>query len=230
MEVGRRAGRRRSSAPCATPAPPTRTCARAGSTCGSTSPTGHYVATLLADGRRRRPTTSAGSSTPPPRSPATSSRSTACRSPSSDPAAAVAPLRELAVADARAKAEVLASAAGCTLGAVVAIVEGGGGGAVPMLAGAMRAMAAPDRGRHRDPVRSHVTATLRAASPRTTRRRTWRRTGRRRRRSPPGRARRPGAGPGWRRSGRVTSFWSRKSSSNPPPSPSRARRPPAPPG
>ena len=47
----------------------------------------------------------------------------------SDPAAAIAPLRELAVADARAKAEVLAAASGCTVGPVVTIVEGGGGGA-----------------------------------------------------------------------------------------------------
>ena len=36
-----------------------------------------------------------------------------------DPAAVVAPLRELAVADARAKADVLAAAAGCTVGPVV---------------------------------------------------------------------------------------------------------------
>jgi uncharacterized protein len=61
-----------------------------------------------------------------------------------DPAAAVAPLRELALADARAKAEVLAAAAACSVGTVVTIVEGGGGGAVPVLRGAVaRAMAAP---------------------------------------------------------------------------------------
>ncbi len=61
-----------------------------------------------------------------------------------DPAAVIAPLREQAVADARAKAEVLAVAAGCELGAVVTIVEGGGHGAVPILrAGARTAMAAP---------------------------------------------------------------------------------------
>ena len=61
------------------------------------------------------------------------------------PGAAVAPLRELAVADARAKAEVLAAAAGCALGPVVTIVEGGGGGAVPCsrAAPAALAMAAP---------------------------------------------------------------------------------------
>ncbi len=61
----------------------------------------------------------------------------------SDPAAAIAPLRELAVADARAKAEVLAVAAGCTLGPIVTIVEGGGGGPVPIPRGPVRAMAAP---------------------------------------------------------------------------------------
>ena len=61
-----------------------------------------------------------------------------------DPAAVIAPLREQAVADARAKAEVLAAAAGGELGTVVTIVEGGGGGAVPILrAGARAAMAAP---------------------------------------------------------------------------------------
>ena len=61
-----------------------------------------------------------------------------------DPVAVVAPLRAAAVADARAKAEVLANAAGCELGAVVAISEGGGGGAIPMPKGGLRmAMAAP---------------------------------------------------------------------------------------
>jgi uncharacterized protein YggE len=61
-----------------------------------------------------------------------------------DPAAAIAPLRAAAVADARAKAEVLANAADCELGAVVSIVEGGGG-AVPMPrgGGVRLAMAAP---------------------------------------------------------------------------------------
>ena len=65
-----------------------------------------------------------------------------------DPAAVVAPLRELAVADARAKAEVLAAAATCSIGPVVTIVEGGGGGAVPVFKGgaARLAMAAPIEG------------------------------------------------------------------------------------
>jgi uncharacterized protein YggE len=65
-----------------------------------------------------------------------------------DPAAVVAPLREVAVADARAKAEVLAAAAGCTVGTVVAIVESGAGGAVPVFKGgaARLAMAAPIEG------------------------------------------------------------------------------------
>jgi uncharacterized protein len=61
-----------------------------------------------------------------------------------DPAAAVAPLRELAVADAQQKAEVLARAAGARVGPVVAIVESGGGGPVPLVTGGGRmAMAAP---------------------------------------------------------------------------------------
>jgi uncharacterized protein YggE len=65
-----------------------------------------------------------------------------------DPAAVVAPLREVAVADARAKAEVLAAAVGAALGPVVTVVEGGPGGAVPVFkAGAARlAMAAPIEG------------------------------------------------------------------------------------
>ena len=37
----------------------------------------------------------------------------------------------------------LAAASGCTVGTVVTIVEGGGGGAVPVFKGAVRAMAAP---------------------------------------------------------------------------------------
>ena len=61
----------------------------------------------------------------------------------SDPAVVVAPLRELAIADARAKAEVLAAASECTVGTIVTIVEGGGGGAVPVFKGVARAMAAP---------------------------------------------------------------------------------------
>jgi uncharacterized protein len=61
-----------------------------------------------------------------------------------DPGAVVAPLRELAVADARAKAAVLAAAADCELGPVVSIVEGAPGGAVPLpRVGARMAMAAP---------------------------------------------------------------------------------------
>jgi uncharacterized protein YggE len=65
-----------------------------------------------------------------------------------DPAAVVAPLREVAVADARAKAEVLAAAADCSVGAVVSIVESGAGGAVPVFKGgaARLAMAAPIEG------------------------------------------------------------------------------------
>jgi uncharacterized protein YggE len=56
-----------------------------------------------------------------------------------DPAAAIAPLRAAALADARAKAEVLAEAEGCTVGDVITIVEGGGGGAMPFLAEAVKA-------------------------------------------------------------------------------------------
>jgi uncharacterized protein YggE len=65
-----------------------------------------------------------------------------------DPAAVVAPLREVAVADARAKAEVLAAAADCSVGPVVSIVESGAGGAVPVFKGgaARLAMAAPIEG------------------------------------------------------------------------------------
>jgi hypothetical protein len=60
-----------------------------------------------------------------------------------DPAAVVAPLREVALADARSKAAALAAAEGATIGSVVTIVEGGGGGAVPILRGVARAMATP---------------------------------------------------------------------------------------
>jgi uncharacterized protein YggE len=60
-----------------------------------------------------------------------------------DPAPALAPLRERALADARDRATALAAAEGATVGDVLTIVEGGGGGAVPMPRGAMRAMAAP---------------------------------------------------------------------------------------
>lgn len=51
--------------------------------------------------------------------------------------------RRLAVADARAKAEVLAKAAGVTLGAVLSIHENGGRGPTPMFARAEMAMDAP---------------------------------------------------------------------------------------
>ena len=37
----------------------------------------------------------------------------------------------------------LAVAAGCTLGPIVTVVEGGGGGPIPIPRGPMRAMAAP---------------------------------------------------------------------------------------
>ena len=60
----------------------------------------------------------------------------------SDRDTVVAPLRELALADARAKATALAAAEGDTVGRVVAIVEGGGVGAIPLPRGAMRAMVA----------------------------------------------------------------------------------------
>jgi uncharacterized protein YggE len=55
-----------------------------------------------------------------------------------DPDAAIAPLRAAALADARAKADALAEAEGCTVGDVITIIEGGGGGAVPF-PGAVRA-------------------------------------------------------------------------------------------
>ncbi len=51
--------------------------------------------------------------------------------------------RRLAVADARAKAEVLATAAGVTLGPVLSIQEGGGGGPQPLFARAEMAGDAP---------------------------------------------------------------------------------------
>jgi uncharacterized protein len=56
-----------------------------------------------------------------------------------DPRAAIAPLRAAALADARAKADALAEAEGCTVGDVITIVEGGGGGAVPLPREAVRA-------------------------------------------------------------------------------------------
>ena len=78
----------------------------------------------------------------------------------SDPAAAIAPVRALAMTEARAKAEVLAAAGGCTIGPVISIVEGGGGGGpAPMPRGAMRAMAAPIEAGS-DTLALHVTATF----------------------------------------------------------------------
>lgn len=53
-----------------------------------------------------------------------------------DQEGALAPLRASALADARAKAAALAEAEGCSVGDVVTIVEGGGGGAVPLPRGA----------------------------------------------------------------------------------------------
>ena len=67
-----------------------------------------------------------------------------------DPAAVVAPLRELAVADARAKAEVLAAAAGCTVGRSSRSSRAAAAAPSRSSSGATRAMAASDRGRHRD--------------------------------------------------------------------------------
>lgn len=60
-----------------------------------------------------------------------------------DPAPLLAPLRGEALADARAKADALAAAEAASVGDVLTIVEGGGGGAVPVFKGAMRAMSAP---------------------------------------------------------------------------------------
>ena len=77
----------------------------------------------------------------------------------SDPAAAIAPVRAMAVTEARAKAEVLAAAGGCTIGPVISIVEGGGSGPAPMPRGAMRAMAAPIEAGS-DTLALHVTATF----------------------------------------------------------------------
>ena len=65
----------------------------------------------------------------------------------------------MAVTEARAKAEVLAAAGGCTIGPVISIVEGGGGGPAPMPRGAMRAMAAPIEAGS-DTLALHVTATF----------------------------------------------------------------------
>jgi uncharacterized protein len=61
----------------------------------------------------------------------------------SEPRAALDAARRAAVADARAKAEVIAGAAGVTLGPVLSIREGGAGGPEPMMARAEFADAAP---------------------------------------------------------------------------------------
>lgn len=60
-----------------------------------------------------------------------------------EPRAALDEARQEAVADARRKAELLATAAGVKLGAVIAISEGGGRGPVPMSARMGMAMEAP---------------------------------------------------------------------------------------
>ncbi len=60
-----------------------------------------------------------------------------------EPAPLLAPLREMALADARSKASALASAEGATVGAAITIVEGGAAGAVPVARAALRAMATP---------------------------------------------------------------------------------------
>jgi uncharacterized protein len=82
-----------------------------------------------------------------------------------DPAPLLAPLRELAVADARAKAEVLARAAYCELGPVVTIVEGAGAGPIPLYKGgaARVAMAAPIEA-GRETLSLHVTVTFELSS------------------------------------------------------------------
>lgn len=61
----------------------------------------------------------------------------------SDPAPLLQKARAAAVAEARARAEVLAQAAGVTLGRVLSITEGGGGGEAPYPAFRAEAMAAP---------------------------------------------------------------------------------------
>ena len=58
-----------------------------------------------------------------------------------DAEGAIAPLRAAALADARAKAGALAEAERCSVGAVITIVEGGAGGAVPLPREAMQARA-----------------------------------------------------------------------------------------
>jgi uncharacterized protein YggE len=61
-----------------------------------------------------------------------------------DPSAAIAKAREAAFADARAKADLLASLAQATLGQVEAVTEGGASG--PMSSGGLAAMAKADVG------------------------------------------------------------------------------------
>ena len=56
-----------------------------------------------------------------------------------DPDAAIAPLRAAALADARAKADALAEAEGCSVGDVITIVEAGAGGAMPFPGAAAKA-------------------------------------------------------------------------------------------
>ncbi|MFE3837655.1 SIMPL domain-containing protein [Pseudogemmobacter sonorensis] len=65
-----------------------------------------------------------------------------------DPAPALDEARKLAVADARAKAELFAQAAGVALGPIVSITEGGGGhgGPVPVFKAQDSAMAVPVEG------------------------------------------------------------------------------------
>lgn len=82
-----------------------------------------------------------------------------------DPASALAPLRQLALADARERATALAAAEGATVGTVLTIVEGGGGGAVPMPRGAMRAMAAVPIEAGTETITHSVTATYELRSP-----------------------------------------------------------------
>ena len=60
-----------------------------------------------------------------------------------EPGAILDTARQQAVADARRKAEILATAAGVKLGPVIAIAEGGGGGGVPLRARMDAAMAMP---------------------------------------------------------------------------------------
>lgn len=81
-----------------------------------------------------------------------------------DPAPALAPLRAQALADAREKATALAEAEGATVGDVLTIVEGGGG-AVPMPRGAMRALAAAPIEAGTETLTLHVTATYELRAP-----------------------------------------------------------------